>query len=416
MTSNGPNEAYVWFWLPGASEPVIAGALEATGELVDFNYGQSYLRRTEAIAIYDPELPLTPGRIPPLPGLSIAGAIADAGPDAWGKRVIMNRLLGAGSTDLDPAELDPLTYLLSSGSDRIGALDFQAAATDYVPRHEGHSTLEEMMHAAELVEQGVPLTPALDQALMHGSSVGGARPKTLLSDGERRLIAKFSSTTDPYPVVKGEFAAMELARRAGLNVAPVRIEDVMGRDVLLVERFDRPPGTGERRALVSALTILGLDPMLSRYASYAELSHIIRARFTDPRATLRELFARITFNILVGNTDDHARNHAAFWDGTELTLTPAYDVCPQRRSGGEASQAMIIGPDGYRMSQLAGAIRASSTYGLSEREASDIAHAQLDVVRSGWEEVSELARMTEVDRIYFWERQFLNPYALEGFE
>lgn len=411
-----PNEAYVWFWLPGASEPVVAGRVEATGDLVDLNYGQSYLRRPDAISIYEPELPLTPGRIPPLPGLSIAGAIADAGPDAWGKRVIMNRLLGSGSSELDPAELSQLTYLVSSGSDRIGALDFQASATDYVPRHEGHATLAEMMQAAELVEQGVPLTPALDQALMHGSSVGGARPKTLLSDGERSLIAKFSSTTDPYPVVKGEFAAMELARRAGLDVAPVGLQEVMGREVLLVERFDRPPGTDERRALVSALTMLGLDPMASRYASYADLSHIIRARFTDPRKTLRELFARITFNILVGNTDDHARNHAAFWDGAELTLTPAYDICPQRRSGGEASQAMVIGPGGYRMSQLAGAIGAASTYGLNTTEATEIANAQVDVIRSEWDDVSQLARMTQIDRAYFWERQFLNPYALEGFE
>jgi len=415
MTSSTPEEAYVWIWLPGASEPVIAGRLQATGGALDFNYGQSYLRRPGAIPIFDPELPLRQGRIPPLPALSIAGAIADAGPDAWGQRVIMNRLLGAGSSDADPAELSPLTYLLSSGSDRIGALDFQASPSDYVPRHEGQATLQEMMRAAELVEQGVPLSPDLDQALMHGSSVGGARPKTLLCDDGRSLIGKFSSSSDPYPVVKGEFAAMELARRAGLTVAPVRLERVLGRDVLLVERFDRPGG-GERRALVSVLTILGLDPLLARYASYADLSHIVRARFTSPADTLRELFARITFNILVGNTDDHARNHAAFWDGEMLTLTPAYDICPQLRSGGEASQAMIIGPDGYRMSQLSGAISAASTYGLGERAAAEIVERQIEVIRAEWDEVSELAGMSEIDRSFFWGRQFLNPYALDGFE
>ncbi|HTW41277.1 MAG TPA: HipA domain-containing protein [Solirubrobacteraceae bacterium] len=415
MTSEELTAAYVWLWLPGASDPVVAGRIEATGELVDFNYGQSYLRRPDAISIYDPELPLIRGRIPPLPGLSIAGAIADAGPDAWGKRVIMSRLLGPGSSELDPAELSPLAYLLGSGSDRIGALDFQASASEYIPRYVGHATLEEMLQAAELVERGAPLTPSLEQALMHGSSVGGARPKTLLSDGGRSLIAKLSSTSDPYPVVKGEFAAMELARRAGLNVAAVRIEEVMGRDVLLVERFDRPRGSSSRRALVSALTILGLDPMLSRYASYADLAHVVRERFTEPRDTLRELFARITFNILVGNTDDHARNHAAFWDGHMLTLTPAYDICPQRRSGGEATQAMIVSPDGYRMSQLAGTLRAAAVYGLRESEARDIADRQIEVIRAEWGDVCELAGMSEIDRAYFWRRQFLNPYALEGF-
>ena len=83
----------------------------------------------------------------------------------------------------------------------------------------------------------------------------------------------------------------------------------------------------------------------------------------------RELFARITFNILVGNNDDHARNHAAFWDGEWLTLTPAYDICPQPRSGGETSQAMIIGRDGFRMSQLAGCVERAGTYMLTEADA-----------------------------------------------
>ncbi|TIL77640.1 MAG: HipA domain-containing protein, partial [Mesorhizobium sp.] len=82
--------------------------------------------------------------------------------------------------------------------------------------------------------------------------------------------------------------------------------------------------------------------MMARYASYQDLAEIIRHRFTAPSETLRELFGRIVFNILCGNTDDHARNHAAFWDGAKLTLTPAYDICPQARSGQEASQAMLI--------------------------------------------------------------------------
>lgn len=416
MTSEDPTEAYVWVWLPGARDPVVAGRLEVNGEVIDFNYGRSYLAREEAMSLYAPELPLASGRVPPLPGLSMPGCIADAGPDAWGKRVIMNRLLGsdAALNELDPAALGPLTYLLQSGSDRIGALDFQDTASEYLPRHEGHALLAEMMEAAQLIEEGKPLSPALDLALMHGSSVGGTRPKTLLGDGGRSLIAKFASTNDPYPVVKGEYAAMELARRAGLDVAPVSLARVLGKDVLLVERFDRPPATGARRAVVSALTILGLDRMLARYASYAELSHIIRASFSEPRRTLEELFARITFNILVGNTDDHARNHAAFWDGQQLTLTPAYDICPQPRSGGEASQAMMIAPGGDRMSQVAGCIRTAGTYGLTERQASEVVTEQIAVIRSDWAEVCELASISEIDRAYFWGRQFLNPYALEG--
>lgn len=414
MTSE-PSEAFAWIWLPGAEEPVVAGRVELDGGVVRFNYGRSYLDRTEAIPLYLPELPLRPGVIEPLHGLTMPGCIKDAGPDAWGQRVVMQHLLGAGAKDGDPAVFGPLTYLLRSGSDRIGALDFQERPDVYVSRDETSAPLEGLMEAADRVSQNLPLPPALDLALLHGSSVGGARPKSLLTGERGDFIAKFSSSTDTYPVVKGEFLAMELARRARLDVAGVDLVQVMGREVLLVERFDRIRGTRQRRALVSALTILELDEMMARYASYADLAQIVRQRFTDARATLRELFVRITFNILTGNSDDHARNHAAFWDGEWLTLTPAYDICPQPRSGGETSQAMIIGADGFRMSQLSGCVERASTFMLSEGEARDLIENQVGVIEREWDAVCERAWMTEVERSYFWGRQFLNPYAFEGF-
>jgi serine/threonine-protein kinase HipA len=414
MTSE-PGEAFVWTWLPGEEEPVVAGRLELTGGIVSFNYGRSYLAHPDAIPLYLPELPLRPGAITPLEGLTIAGYINDAGPDAWGQRVVMQHLLGSGARQEDAAVFGPLTYLLRSGSNRIGALDFQERADVYVSREETTATLSELMDAADAVNEGRSLSPALDLALLHGSSVGGARPKALLNDDGRDLIAKFSSSTDPYAIVKGEFAAMTLAGRAGLTAASVELRQLMGRDVLLVERFDRVSGTGQRRSLVSALTILGLDEMTARYASYADLAQIVRERFVEARTTLHELFARIVFNILTGNSDDHARNHAALWDGESLALAPAYDICPQLRAGGETSQAMMIGDDGYRMSQLAGCVERASTYMLTDDEARDLIDHQVEVIKHEWLEVCDLARMTEVDRSLFWRRQFLNPYAFEGY-
>jgi serine/threonine-protein kinase HipA len=410
MTSE-PRQAFVWVWLPGATDPVVAGRLDVSGKLVVFTYGQSYLARSDRIALYAPELPLRRGPISPLVG-EVAGCIADAAPDAWGQRVIASRRIGQNANDA--ADLGLLSYLLESGSNRIGALDFQTSASEYVGRSAGVATLTELAQSAERVEQGIPLSPTLDQALLHGSSVGGARPKALLSDGARQLIAKFSSTTDSYPVVKGEFVAMELARRAGLNVAAVELTRALDKDVLLIERFDRT-ATGGRRAMVSALTILQLDEIAARYASYAELAQIIRTGFTDPLPTLRELFARITFNILTGNNDDHARNHAAFWDGAELALTPAYDVCPQPRAGGETAQIMAIGENGYRMSQVAGCVAHASTYLVSESDARAIIDHQIDVIEREWLDVCDQAELTEVDRAGFWRRQFLNPYATEGY-
>jgi serine/threonine-protein kinase HipA len=411
MTSNAPRRLFVWAWLPDAATPVVAGVLERHGSNINFAYGRSYLDRVGAVPLYMPELPLQRGSQRPPAGMTIAGCISDATPDAWGRRVILHRRYGH-TDDIDPGELDELTYLAESGSDRIGALDFQASADEYVPRTQT-ATLNELLQAADRLQHGEPFSPALDQALLHGSSVGGARPKALLDDGDKKYIAKFSSTTDPYPVVKAEAVAMELARRVGLTVAATSIVNVLDRDVLLVERFDRAPGN-RRKMMVSALTILGLDEMAGRWATYHDLADTIRTRFIDPVNTLRELFARITFNIICGNTDDHARNHAAFWDGANLELTPAYDICPQLRSGGIAAQAMAIGVDGFRWSNLAGCLNAANTYLLDAPQARSIIEHQLEIVQAEWEDAADRCRLTTAEKAQIWRRQMLNPYALEN--
>lgn len=416
MSSEPSGEAFVWIWLPAASGPVVAGRIDEAGGETTFVYGRSYLQRSDAISLYTPELPLIEERIRPLPELNAPGCILDARPDAWGQRVIMNRLVGSDASDADPADLGLVTLLLESGSDRAGALDFQRSADHYVPRGRENASLDELASSAQRVQEGIPLSLELDAALLRGSSIGGARPKALIDDGPRRLIAKFSSTSDTFPVEQGEYVAMELAHRAGLKVAPVELTEAHGKRALLVGRFDRVPGTEERRGFVTALTMLGLNELAARHASYADLAQIIRSKFIDPGSNLRELFARITFNILVGNTDDHARNHAAFWDGEMLTLTPAYDICPQGRNTGRATQAMIIGDatDPFKESQVAGCVERAHLYQLSGNEAAAIVEHQIDVIRADWNEVCEQAELTETDRNYFWKRQFLNDYALEG--
>lgn len=416
MTSKGTvNDAFVWVWLPGAIEPVVAGRVELQRDSYVFNYGRSYLEKQDAIPLYLPELPLERGAIPPLNRLTMAGCLRDAAPDAWGRRVVLNKLLGVKGSNADVSTLDELTYFLESGSDRIGALDFQRSATHYIPRSTEGAPLEELLDAADKVERGIPLSPELEQALLHGSSLGGARPKSMILDGEKKLIAKFSSSTDTYNVVKAEYVAMRLAEKVGLNVAPVRLVKSAGKDVLLVERFDRMKTNAgwQRKSLVSALTLFGLDEMMARYASYEDLTEIVRHRFTEPKATLRELYGRLVFNILCGNTDDHARNHAAFWDGRSLTLTPAYDICPQNRAGGESTQAMLIQGD-ERRSRLDICVNASSQFQLSAGEAQAVVKSQIDIIRSNWEEVCSEASLAPIERALFETRLFLIPYIFEG--
>ena len=411
-------EAFVWIWLPEETEPVVAGKLEMDNGNILFNYGKSYLERVNdtkpAISIYEPELPLEAGVLPLRDGLSIPGCIRDAAPDAWGRRVIINNKFGLKGVGTDTADLDELTYLLESGSDRIGALDFQLSPTEYISRSTAIVPLEELLESAERVEKGIPLTPDLDLALYHGTAIGGARPKALVEDDNKKYIAKFSSSTDLYSVVKAEFIAMKLAALAGLSAAPVTLETAANKEVLLIERFDREKLAHGwiRKAMVSALTLFGLNDMMARYASYENLAEIIRYRFTNPKLTLRELFLRLVFNILSGNTDDHARNHAAFWNGKELSLTPAYDICPQGRSGNEASQAMLISGNN-NLSQLKTCLETAHNFLLSKDDAQEIFETQIAAIEQNWDSVCNEAQLSEVDKKLLWRRQFLNPYSIE---
>lgn len=347
--------AFVWTWLPGESEPVVAGAVDRVGPgRLDFTYARSYLANDNAISLYGPELPLRRGAQEPLDGLTVAACLKDATPDSWGERVIGNRL---GSGD---QELSIETYMLESGSNRLGAIDFQESSTEYRPRLDTAS-LDELYDAAEKVLAGEPLSPALGDALMNGTAIGGAHPKVLISDDSgTEHVAKLSVSTDVHPMIRAEAVAIELARRCGLDVPNARVISSLGRDVLLIERFDRLPNR-QRRHVVSGLAMLGFDALLgARYSSYPEMLDVLREHDRLPTKVGRTLFERVVFNVAIGNNDDHARNHAAFWDGESLALTPAFDLTPQVRSTDTSAQAMAIGRDGSRGSQFSVCVAAAA--------------------------------------------------------
>ena len=429
MTSEsaGPRQAFVWIWLPDRIAPVVAGRVRAQGDRYVFSYGRSYLAREEAVSIYPPELPLRAGVLAPTAppaivdimrrGLrdvppEIAGALRDAMPDAWGRRVVAYRL----AETREP--MDEITYMLLSGSDRIGALDFQASAKEYVPRDPHDVSLAELLGAAERLERDLPLSRALAEALLHSASIGGARPKALVRGDGKRHVAKFASAGDQlFNVMKAEYAAMRLGALAGLDVAAVRLARSADKDVLLVERFDRErvDGGWARRAMVSAFTVLGLHDYTADTASYERLADKIRQGFARPAETLRELFGRMTFNVLVGNTDDHARNHAAFSGGGRLKLTPAYDVCPQPRSGGDAFQAMRIHRR-QRRSQLTVCLAAAEKFLLSREQALAIVRRQTAVIAQNWDAACSEAALSDKDRRHLWRRQFLNDSVFAGLE
>jgi serine/threonine-protein kinase HipA len=394
---------FVWTWLPGESEPVVAGAIDRVGaDRLDFTYARSYLRKENAISLYAPELPMQRGAQAPLDGLTIAACLIDATPDSWGERVIGNRL-GSGE-----AELSIETYMLESGSNRLGAIDFQESPDEYNSRVDT-AGLDELYDAAEKVLAGEPLNPALGDALMHGTAIGGAHPKVLISDDSgTEYIAKLSVSTNVHPVIKAEAVGIELARRCGLEVPDARVIQSAGREVLLIERFDRP-SAGQRRHVVSGLTLLGFDALLgARYGSYPEMLDVLREHARVPSEIGRKLFERVVLNIAIGNNDDHARNHAAFWDGASLELTPAFDLTPQVRSTDTSAQAMSIGRDGSRGSQFSVCVAAAADYGLSQPDAKEMVDHVVSTIQDQWLDAADAARLSAADRTALWKRSILN--------
>lgn len=404
----GHQDVYVWIWLPGETDPVICGRVattETSPEAVHrFIYGRSYRELDGAIPLTPHALSLRAGQQPSRRGLH--GVLRDAAPDAWGRRVLMYRLQMA--VERVERELTEIDYLLA-GTSGPGALHFQTREDVYEPKPWGRVGIEQLMNAAEAVEQGLPLSPELEQALLHGTSIGGARPKASMHDeDEHPVIAKFSSTTDIYPAVRLEALGLSLARVAGVEVVDSELISVLNKDVLLIKRFDCDSANAMHHHFFSALTALELDEMEARYASYPDLADYLRRYAESPVKQCRALFRRMLFNVMIGNTDDHARNHAFFWDGRIIKLTPAYDICVIPRVGLEASQAMEVGDQGKR-STLDNAFSNCGRFGLSKQEANEIWNEIEETIRGHWQTCCDEAKISDQLAQQLWERVVLSP-------
>lgn len=400
---------YVWIWLPGQTAPVMAGEVVKDGPVHRFTYEPEYRQRPDAISLSPFELPLQAGVFEPSGVSVLHSCLRDAGPDAWGRRVINYRYADFAMDELD--------YLLLASSDRIGALDFQVSPSEYVPRETGDPDLEELLHATQWVERGEPLPLELQDALLPGTGVGGARPKALFYGDGKGYIAKFGSVTDRFDLTKAEFVTMRLARLVGIDVARVSLVETMGKGVLLVERFDRAnnkDGSTTRRLMLSGLSLMGLSIADARFARYSDLAEVIRQRFKNSRATLEEMYKRLAFNVLVGNTDDHARNHAAFWDGECLTLTPAYDICPHLRTVKAVTQGMIIDGAEGDYSTLKNVLSVCERFEVSHEHARSLINDMQGTIKSYWREVCEEADLLPEERDMLWGNAILNPFCLKG--
>lgn len=402
MTSD--RECFVYIVPPGQTSFVTAGRLRVTPNrdgvnVGEFVYRKQYRQRADAVALDPVELRLQEGTFETARMNGFFGAIRDAMPDSWGRRVI-ERNAGV-------AALDDFDYLLKGPDDRAGALGFGLYVDPPAPRYLFNRTLdlERLQTAADAIIRDDPDSAGsagrqLEELLQLGTSMGGARPKTVVEHNGNLWIAKFGREDDRWNSPRIEHAMLELARVCGLNVAGSKLVDVADRDVLLVYRFDRDPAEehGYRRhRMVSALTLLKCDdaPVNRRDWSYLLLADEIRRVSARPEADLRELFARICFNAAISNTDDHPRNHAILAKDENWRLSPAYDLTPMPSIGQDRRDlAMICGNFG-RYANRDNLLSGGGRFLLAAGDASKILDTLMETVGSEWHSCMRRAGVSE---------------------
>ena len=344
----------------------------------EFAYRSSYLARSGVPAL-DPATRLDAARHVTE---SLPRGLRDAGPDGWGRRLILRALRGQV-----PSEADFL--LAVDDFSRIGALRLRADADGpfLSERHDVPQLidLEALAAAAERVEVDADDMAAVRQLLDAGTaSLGGARPKASVADGERLLIAKFASPTDRQrdgiEVVAWESLCLDLADRAGIRVPPHRLAPVGGSRALVLDRFDRH---GARRIpYLSAFALTDApDAAAGDYAEVAEaLADIDVDRLSE---TLRDLWRRIAFSIAMHNTDDHLKNHGVLRGRHGWQLSPAFDITPNPVGGAE--RATSINGETGAASEARTLVVLAKRWGIAEPEWRTILTDVL-VVASGWRE------------------------------
>lgn len=403
---------YLW-WLGNPAQPVPVGQLRLVsgGRAVAVQYGNAWLASGFPLS---EDLPLTQDLFVPRDKDTAAGAVDDARPDRWGERVIRK-------FEKSP-RLSILEYLLFAGDDRYGALGVSQSAQAYVPWRSapmpGLASLDAIAEVVRKVLANEPV-PELQRRLIHpGVSMGGARPKSVVSiDGEPWLV-KFSAGDD-VDMELLEHATMTLAAVCGVDVAPTRALKLSTGHAVAIRRFDRV-GAFRLHAMSANVALRAAGEELG----YPQLSQLLRriAPAAEIAQQQQQLFRRMAFNILIDNTDDHEKNHALLrQDDGSYRLAPAFDVLPSAQ--GLGYQAILVGDAGAD-STLDNALSQPRAFGMNGAAARSIASEIAGHVE-GWKEhfrdagvsdrdIDVLAQYIDGGRLGAQRREFLQVAPKRG--
>src|SRR5450759_1376859 len=398
------SECFVYITLPGATSAVTAGKFvlernQRGDPLGRFVYGRSYLDNPKAVPIDPVELQLSEKTYDTVQRNGVFGALRDAGPDYWGRRVIEKY---AGK-----AQLGELDYLLESPDDRAGALGFGLNKVPPASQRKFNKTLdlETLQNLADaLVKDDLPNDPEAPQVqdlMLLGTSMGGARPKAVVQDEDGLWVAKFNQPDDRWNNTRVEHAMLRLALECGISTAESRIATIAGKDVLLIKRFDREktPKGYTRARMISGLTLLRADeaPAMRERWSYVILVEEMRRIVAEPKKDARELFRRVCFNALISNIDDHPRNHAFIAKDEDWKLSPAYDLTPAPLVAQERRDLAMQCGDMGRYANAKNILSQHARFLLKEDEATIIVGDMKDQVAATWYETVRACSVSESD-------------------
>ena len=334
---------YVYAHWKGMPEPKLMGTLTAqvakSKKAFGFEYNRNWIQ-SEQQRLLDPDIQFFSGS--QYPGnKENFGIFLDSMPDTWG-RTLMKRKAAQKAVENNEkvSNLYDIDFLLGVYDEtRMGALRFKTDMDgEFLDNNANNpvppvSSVRELQHAAEQLEndkENETIRKWLNILIAPGSSLGGARPKANVLDEKKQLwIAKFPSKNDSIDKAAWEFLTYELARKAGVNMAPCRIEKIKGKHhTFFTKRFDRDKQT--RIHFASAMTMTGNneDTIRDNPASYLDIADFIQTHGTNVEENLHQLWRRIVFNIAVSNTDDHLRNHGFILTDAGWELSPAYDLNP----------------------------------------------------------------------------------------
>lgn len=390
--SNPITEAYVFAQGPAGSS-VLAGKLAITRTSGTFAYSEHWLEEAWAYPLDPVNLKLTSAQITTRNENKVFPVFSDAGPDDWGTKVL---LLGHSRS---PA--NELERLVATSGHGVGCLQFSLSRTrPKTPTPTASmDLLIDLEEASQHIAMNQRIDPKLLEILIPATTMGGARPKVTLQADGVHYLAKFSKPADLVNMPVVEFATLQLARHCKIDVPDVSLRRVGERDVFLIKRFDRVNNHQLHYISIHSLfnrdRIRLFDNAFNDPCSYIAIGKILRSHARDWSADLEQLYRRMVFNVIMGNIDDHGRNHGCLYDPANpgWRLAPAFDIVPTISQSRE--HALGIGAEGRRRS-MRNVESAAVAFGFSSEQANGIIR-EISQIASEWREHFRQAGVSQLD-------------------